>query len=48
MRRQGYEGDLNIEGWHDDVFRDHKDGRRMEDEGLIIGLRCLEQFVVQD
>jgi sugar phosphate isomerase/epimerase len=48
MRRHGYHGDLNIEGWHDAVFRDHKDGRKMEDEGLIIGLRHLEQFVVQD
>lgn len=48
LHRQGYKGDLNIEGWHDGVYRDFDDGRKMEDEGLIIGLRCLEQFVVQD
>ncbi|MEP0766343.1 MAG: sugar phosphate isomerase/epimerase [Fimbriimonadia bacterium] len=48
LRRQGYHGDLNIEGWHDAVYRDHPRGRKMEDEGLIIGLRHLEQFVVQD
>jgi sugar phosphate isomerase/epimerase len=23
LRRAGYHGDLNIEGWHDSVFRDH-------------------------
>jgi sugar phosphate isomerase/epimerase len=25
LLRQGYTNDLNIEGWHDAVFRDHKD-----------------------
>jgi sugar phosphate isomerase/epimerase len=48
MRRQGYNGDLNIEGWHDDVFRNRKNGPQREDEGLVISLRYLERFVVQD
>jgi len=45
--RQGYDGDLNIEGWHDQVFRDHRDGseRRLEDTGLAIGIRHLQQFI---
>ncbi len=30
LRRAGYHGDLNIEGWHDQVFRDNK-GRKPED-----------------
>lgn len=41
--RQGYTSDLNIEGWHDGVF-----GGSREDEGLIISLKHLEQWVVQD
>ncbi len=47
LHRQGYTGDLNIEGWHDAVYRNHKDAKQMEDEGLINSLRHLEQFVVQ-
>jgi sugar phosphate isomerase/epimerase len=47
LRRQGYTSDLNIEGWHDGVYRNFKDGPQLEDEGLIVGLRCLSQFVVQ-
>lgn len=43
LLRQGYTSDLNIEGWHDAVYS----GPR-EDEGLIIALRKLEQYVVQD
>ena len=43
LRRQGYPNDLNIEGWHDHVYRGE-----LEDEGLVIGLRHLEQWVVQD
>jgi len=43
LRRQGYNGDLNIEGWHDAVFNDNfKSG--MEDAGLIIAGRYLRQF----
>lgn len=41
--RQGYTGDLNIEGWHDVVYS----GKR-EDEGLINAFKYLSQFVVQD
>ncbi|MDP8217356.1 MAG: hypothetical protein P9M03_01385, partial [Candidatus Theseobacter exili] len=45
--RQGYSGDLNIEGWHDLVYRNTEE-RKKEDDGLIISFRHLEQFVVQD
>ena len=48
LLRQGYTNDLNLEGWHDEVYRDHKDGPQREDEGLLIALRHLEQYVVQD
>jgi len=48
LLRQGYTSDMNIEGWHDGVYRNFDDGPRREDEGLIISLRWLEQFVVQD
>ena len=47
MIRCGYKGDLNIEGWHDAVYKDRKDEKR-EDEGLIISFKYLSQFVVQD
>jgi sugar phosphate isomerase/epimerase len=43
LLRAGFESDLNIEGWHDAVYR-----RDREDEGLVTALRHLEQFVVQD
>jgi sugar phosphate isomerase/epimerase len=43
LLRQGYTNDMNIEGWHDGVYRQER-----EDEGLIISLRRLEQYVVQD
>lgn len=39
LRRQGYDGDLNIEGHHDSVFRD-----QTEDLGLVIALRHMQQF----
>ncbi|MCD6408518.1 sugar phosphate isomerase/epimerase [bacterium] len=45
--RKGYKGDLNIEGWHDMVYRDTED-RKLEDTGLIIAFKYLSQFVVQD
>ena len=48
----GYDSDLNIEGWHDPVLRDHKPdarhalaGVKLEDQGLILSRRWLEQFV---
>jgi len=45
LLRAGYQGDLNIEGWHDSVLRDHDGGPRLEDLGLLILLRHLSQFV---
>jgi sugar phosphate isomerase/epimerase len=47
--RVGYDSDLNIEGWHDPVFRNHAAdsllaGRRLEDAGLQIARRTLDQF----
>lgn len=43
LRRAGYTNDLNVEGWHDHVF-----SGPLEDEGLIVSLRHLEQWVPQD
>jgi sugar phosphate isomerase/epimerase len=48
LLRQGYTNDLNVEGWHDAVFGNRQDGARLEDQGLIMALRHLEQFIVQD
>jgi sugar phosphate isomerase/epimerase len=47
LRRAGYQGDLNIEGWHDAVFHDPKAGQEgplLEDAGLIIAGNHLRQF----
>ena len=41
LLRVGYRGDLNIEGWHDAVYRDHPDGMQHEDQGLLIALHHL-------
>ncbi|HID11803.1 MAG TPA: sugar phosphate isomerase/epimerase [Candidatus Latescibacteria bacterium] len=46
LRRQGYDGGLDIEGWHDAVFRDHPGGPRWEREGLLVALKYLSQWVV--
>jgi sugar phosphate isomerase/epimerase len=43
--RAGYTGDLNIEGWHDAVYRDHEHGQKLEDLGLLISLRHLSALV---
>ncbi len=50
--RAGYDSDLNIEGWHDPVFRDHKSdaagplvGKKLEEAGLWIAKRTLENLV---
>jgi len=50
--RAGYDSDLNIEGQHDPVFRNHDPntgtplaGHKLEDAGLLIAKRSLEQFV---
>jgi sugar phosphate isomerase/epimerase len=57
LLRSGYRGDLNIEGWHDAVYRDppasaHPAAQgatpaaaKLEDQGLLISLRHLGQFV---
>jgi len=45
LHRAGYASDLNIEGWHDAVYRDFPDGPKLEDGGLLIALRHLSQFV---
>lgn len=48
----GYDSDLNIEGRHDPVFRDHPEqaghplsGRALEDRGLLIARQTLERYV---
>jgi sugar phosphate isomerase/epimerase len=53
--RAGYDSDLNIEGWHDPVFRDHPEsagapvnplaGRKLEESGLRIAKQTLERFI---
>jgi sugar phosphate isomerase/epimerase len=63
LLRAGYDSDLNIEGWHDPVYRDHggfvptdiyvssvdrQAGQKLEDAGLLIGKRTLEQFVPKE
>lgn len=63
LLRAGYDSDLNIEGWHDPVFRDHdqappadiklasvdhQSGQKLEEAGLLIAKRTLEQFVPKE
>jgi sugar phosphate isomerase/epimerase len=38
LKRQGYDGGLDIEGWHDPIYCGDR-----EDEGLLIALRHLRQ-----
>lgn len=59
LLRAGYDSDLNLEGWHDPVLRDHAPasssdqpdapqplaGRQLEQQGLLLAKRWLEQFV---
>jgi len=53
LLRAGYDSDLNVEGWHDPVYRDHPAepsdhplaGKKLEAAGLLIAKRTLEQFV---
>lgn len=52
LHRHGYDSDLNIEGWHDPVFRDHATdepgrmaGHRLEDAGILVARRTLETWV---
>ncbi len=61
--RAGYDSDLNLEGWHDPVYRDHGAvapadialnindrvaGQKLEEAGLLIGKRTLEQFAPKE
>jgi sugar phosphate isomerase/epimerase len=63
LLRVGYDSDLNIEGWHDPVYRDHAlpppddvarpatdflAGQKLEEAGLLIAKRTLEQFVPKE
>jgi sugar phosphate isomerase/epimerase len=55
LLRAGYDSDLNIEGWHDPVFRgdakrasgntEEAGERPSEEAGLLVAKRTLEQFV---
>jgi sugar phosphate isomerase/epimerase len=52
LLRAGYDSDLNIEGWHDPVFRDHAPdsahplaGQKLEREGWLRAKQWLDQFV---
>ncbi len=42
--RAGYDSDLNIEGRHDPVYRNHDGGLQLEDTGLLIAKMLLEPF----
>jgi sugar phosphate isomerase/epimerase len=45
LLRVGYDSDLNIEGCHDPVYRNHEGGPQLEDAGLLIARKTLEPFV---
>ena len=45
LLRAGYDSDLNIEGWHDPVYRDHQGGLQLEETGLAIARHLLEPLV---
>jgi sugar phosphate isomerase/epimerase len=45
LLRARYDSDLNIEGWHDPVYRNHPGGPQWEDAGLLIAKKTLEPFV---
>lgn len=45
LLRAGYDSDLNIEGWHDPVYRNHQGGLQLEDTGLAIARHLLEPLV---
>jgi sugar phosphate isomerase/epimerase len=51
LLRAGYDSDLNLEGWHDPVIRDHEDTKRkpglqkLERKGLLLAKKWLEHFV---
>jgi sugar phosphate isomerase/epimerase len=45
LLKAGYDSDLNIEGRHDPVYRNHEGGLQLEDSGLLIAKRTLEPLV---
>ena len=45
LLRAGYDSDLNIEGCHDPVYRNHEGGPQLEDTGLLIARKTLEPLV---
>jgi sugar phosphate isomerase/epimerase len=45
LLRAGYDSDINIEGWHDPVYRNHDGGPQLEEAGLLIAKKTLEPYV---
>jgi len=45
LLRAGYDSDLNIEGWHDPVFRNHQGGPQLEDAGLLLARKTLQPLI---
>jgi sugar phosphate isomerase/epimerase len=45
LLRAGYDSDLNIEGWHDPVYRNHDHGAKLEEAGLLVAKKTLEPLV---
>jgi sugar phosphate isomerase/epimerase len=45
LLRAGYDSDLNIEGWHDPVYRNHQGGLQLEEAGLLVAKHTLELLV---
>jgi sugar phosphate isomerase/epimerase len=45
LLRANYDSDLNIEGWHDPVYRNHPNGPQLEEAGLLIAQKTLAPFV---
>jgi sugar phosphate isomerase/epimerase len=45
LLRIGYDSDLNIEGWHDPVYRNHPNGLQLEETGLVIARQTLAPYV---
>jgi sugar phosphate isomerase/epimerase len=45
LLRAGYDSDLNIEGWHDPVYRNHEGGLQLEETGLRLARQTLEPLV---
>ena len=45
LLRAGYDSDLNIEGWHDPVYRDRDAGLKLEETGLLLARNFLEPYL---